>query len=91
MANRCWHRFDESYEPDPRHLATAAMNSYNIDTNWYTDTGATDHITGDLEKLSIRDKYHGEEQIHTASGEGMKFSHVGKSPIYTPYNNIKLL
>jgi hypothetical protein len=20
MANRCWHRFDESYEPDPRHL-----------------------------------------------------------------------
>jgi hypothetical protein len=34
MANRCWHRFDESYEPDPRHLTAAAMNSYNIDTNW---------------------------------------------------------
>jgi hypothetical protein len=74
MANRCWHRFDESYEPDPRHLAAAATNSYNIDMNWYTDTGATDHITGDLEKLSIRDKYHGEEQIHTASGGGIKIS-----------------
>jgi hypothetical protein len=59
--------------------------------NWYTDTGATDHITGDLEKMSIHDKYHGEEQIHTASGGGMKISHVGKSTIYTPYHNLKLL
>jgi hypothetical protein len=22
------------------------MNSYIVDNNWYTDTGATDHITG---------------------------------------------
>jgi hypothetical protein len=59
--------------------------------NWYMNTGATNHITGDLKKLSIRDKYHGEEQIHTASGGGMKISHVGKSTIYTPYCNLKLL
>jgi hypothetical protein len=34
------------------------MNAYNVDTDWYTDTGATDHITSDLNKLTMREKYH---------------------------------
>jgi hypothetical protein len=42
--------------------------AYGVDTNWYTDTGATDHITGNLEKLMIRDKYRGKDKIHTANG-----------------------
>jgi hypothetical protein len=32
------------------------------------DTGATDHITSDLEKLTVHDKYYGGDQVHTASG-----------------------
>jgi hypothetical protein len=52
--DRCWHRFEENFVPDEKH-ASAAMNSYNVDTNWYTDTGATDHITGELEKLAVRE------------------------------------
>jgi hypothetical protein len=43
---------DEGYTPDSRHAA-AATNSYTVDTNWYTDIGATDHITGELEKLTL--------------------------------------
>jgi hypothetical protein len=35
------------------------------------DIGATDHITGELDKLTIRDKYTGGDQVHTASGAGM--------------------
>jgi hypothetical protein len=57
-ADRCWHGFDENYVPHAK-LVAAAMNSYTIDTNWYTNTGATDHITGELEKLSLRNKYNG--------------------------------
>lgn len=64
-AAECWHRFDEDYTPD-----AAATSSYNIDTNWYADTGSTDHITNNLEKLSAREKYNGGEQIHTANGTG---------------------
>jgi hypothetical protein len=26
--------------------------SYGVDTNWYTDIGATDHVTSELDKLS---------------------------------------
>jgi hypothetical protein len=55
LAPDCWHRYDENYVPDER-LVAAAMNTYSVDTNWYTDIGATNHVTSDLEKLSICDK-----------------------------------
>ena len=88
-AARCWHRFDEDFVPEERHAA-AATNSYNIDTNWYTDSGSTDHITSELEKLSMREKYNNGDQIHTASGAGMAIKHVGQSTIVTPSRNLQL-
>jgi hypothetical protein len=36
--------------------AGAAYGSYGVDTKWYTDSGATDHITGELEKLHVRER-----------------------------------
>jgi hypothetical protein len=89
IVDRCWHRFEENFVPDEKH-ASAAMNSYNVDTNWYTDTGATDHITGELEKLAVREKYNGVDQIHTANGAGMPISHIGQSTIHTPARNLHL-
>jgi hypothetical protein len=61
------------------------MNSYNVDTNWYADTGATDHITSKLEKLTNINKYHGGDQIHMASGTGMNISHIGDAIVNTPH------
>jgi hypothetical protein len=54
------------------------------------DTGAIDHITSELDKLTTKEKYMGEEQIHTASGSGMKISHIGHTTIYTPSCDIHL-
>jgi histone deacetylase 1/2 len=88
-ANECWHRFDENYVPDEK-LVGAAYNSYDVDTNWYTDTGASDHITSNLEKLSVRDKYKGNDQIHTASGAGMKISHIGHTVVPTSSKHLHL-
>jgi hypothetical protein len=31
------------------------------DNSWYTDFGATDHMTSDLEKLVMCDKYTGND------------------------------
>jgi histone deacetylase 1/2 len=66
------------------------MNSYNVNTNWYIDIGTTDHITGELEKLAVRDKYNGVDQIHTANGAGMRISHIGQSTIHTPARQLCL-
>ncbi|CAO2202567.1 unnamed protein product [Urochloa humidicola] len=68
-AAECWHRFDEDYVPDKR-LVAAASRSYSSDPSWYADTGASDHVASNLEKLQVRDKYNGTDQIHTASGTG---------------------
>lgn len=76
MASKCWHRFDQNYVPDERHVA-AATHAYKVDTNWYIDTGATDHLTGELDKLTARGKYKGKDQIHAANGAGMEIKHIG--------------
>lgn len=90
-AIRCFKRFDASFTGAPeQRSAAAATNSYGVDTNWYTDTGATDHITGDLEKLTMRDKYHGNDQVHTANGAGMRINQVGQSFVRTPKRNLVL-
>jgi histone deacetylase 1/2 len=90
-AYQCWHRFEENYVPEEKHVS-AAMNSYNVDTNRYTGTGTgtTDHITGELEKLAVRNKYNDVDQIHTANGAGMRISHIGKSTIHTPARQLYL-
>jgi hypothetical protein len=55
-----------------------------VDTNWYTDTSATDHITSELDKLSMKEKYMGHEKIQTASGSGMRINYVDNSTLQTP-------
>jgi rubredoxin len=73
---QCWYRFDESYGAEKR-AAAATTHSYGIDTNWYTNTGATDHITSELEKLDMRTKYNGNDHVHMTSGAGMNIAHIG--------------
>jgi hypothetical protein len=78
----CWKRFDHSFTGEEK-SANVAANSYGIDTNWYSDAGATDYITSNLDKLSMKDKYNGGDQMHIASGAGMDIMHVGHSTILT--------
>lgn len=56
MAYRCFKRFNERFTGSPpqqqKSALTATTSSYGVDTNWYIDSGATDHITSDLDKLT---------------------------------------
>jgi hypothetical protein len=54
------------------------------------DSSATDHVTGELEKLSISNKYQLGDQIHTASGTDMDISFIGQTTFPTPSRNILL-
>jgi hypothetical protein len=56
---KCFKHFDTSFTGPPQKSVLAATASYEVDTNWYVDSGATDHMTGELEKLTIHDKYGG--------------------------------
>ena len=91
-AYRCWNRYDTNYNGGPPQKTAAATtsSSYGVDTNWYMDTRATDHITRDLEKLTIRDRYNGNEQVHAANGAGMNICHIGHSSLQSPHSQIHL-
>jgi rubredoxin len=50
---QCWYRFDESVGAEKKTVA-AITHTYGVDTNWYTNTGTTYHITGEVEKPDVR-------------------------------------
>jgi hypothetical protein len=85
-AKDCWSRYanDDDYGDKEVHAA------YGVDTNWYQDSGATHHITGELNNLAIRDAYKGHDRVNTANGQGMSISHVGHSIIRNPSKNFQL-
>jgi hypothetical protein len=67
-----------------------SANSYGVDMNWYADSGATDYVTGELHKLTMKDNYNGSDQIYTANRSGMYIKHIGQSIIRTPLCDLKL-
>jgi hypothetical protein len=85
---KCFKRFNRNFTREDKNAYTTA--AYDVDINWYTNLGATDHITGDLEKLTTRDKYLGNDQVHTANGLDMAIDQVGHSIIHTLQRNLSL-
>jgi hypothetical protein len=77
---------DYSVAKKRQHLAASS----DIDNNRYTNSGATDHATGDLDKLTMHDTYLSNDQIHAANGSGMNISRIGNSIIPTPSRNLML-
>nr|XP_051196548.1 pre-mRNA-splicing factor cwc25-like [Lolium perenne] len=63
----CWWRYSDRGDDDEDNSRTE-KGSYGVDTNWYMDSGATDHITGQLNKLHTSEDYKGRDQVHNASG-----------------------
>jgi len=91
MVVRCFKRFDANFTGPPQKSTSSASTApCGADTNWYVDSGATDHITGELEKLSFHDKYRGGEQVLTANGAGMTINHIGHSTLRFPVRDIHL-
>jgi hypothetical protein len=68
----------------------ANLASHGVDSNWYYDTGATDHITGQLSKLTTHNQYHGNDRVCTAEGTGMHISHIDNSVLRTPHSSFHL-
>ena len=65
--------------------ALLATPNYAPDSNWYSDSGATHHLTSDLENLNVRaDEYHGPDQIRVGNGTSLPVKHIGSTQFSTP-------
>lgn len=73
----CWQLGNQadypSRRPNPKdptkqaYTANYSSPSAVIDPNWYFDTGATDHVSPDLNKLQVSDPYTGEEKLQVGN------------------------
>ncbi|KAL5861880.1 hypothetical protein ACOSQ4_003176 [Xanthoceras sorbifolium] len=64
--------------------AMIASPSTVMDPNWYVDSGATNHITSDINNLSINSTYKGNKTLAVGNRQTLPISHVGKS--FLPFN-----
>ncbi|KAM0844755.1 hypothetical protein ACQ4PT_056836 [Festuca glaucescens] len=78
VASRCHRRFKTDFlglgnngKGNDRQVHMAQKGhtpSYSVDPSWYMDTGATYHVTSELDKLAVQQPYHGHDKVHTANG-----------------------
>lgn len=54
------------------------------------DSRATDHITGELDKLTVHDRYMGGDQVHAANGTSMDIDRIGDSTLHSQSSSIHL-
>ncbi|CAN1848848.1 Retrovirus-related Pol polyprotein from transposon RE1 [Linum perenne] len=55
-------------QPRQAYVAHHTDSSTVVDPAWYFDTGATDHVTPDLGKLTVADDYAGEDKLQVGNG-----------------------
>ncbi|KAH9672921.1 retrovirus-related pol polyprotein from transposon RE1 [Citrus sinensis] len=93
-AATCKDRFNKDFIPATRYphqsnynqgYSQRNMSAYMatpeavMDDGWYLDSGATHHLTNDLNNLSISEPYEGNEKLLIGNGHGLTISHIVSS------------
>ena len=68
-------------------MVVALMYDQN---NWILDSGATHHITSDLNNLSLHQPYTGGEDVMIADGSGLQIANTGPALLSTPHRSMSL-
>lgn len=46
-----------------------------VNTSWYPDSGASNHVTADAENLMEKADYYGTERVHIGNGMGNHYKY----------------
>jgi hypothetical protein len=53
------------------------------DDNWYPDTGATHHVTNEMNNLNVSsEEYTGADKIHVGNGSSLSITHKGSATLF---------
>ena len=90
MATTCWFRFDNEFQSSAKSsqgnrvnngLKSSAAHIATLDTvydsSWYMDSGATSHVTLELDNLSLSSDYKGKAKLCVGDGNALTISHIG--------------
>jgi hypothetical protein len=82
------------YPSKPRPAGPAAHHAryspHPTAADWIVDSGATHHITNDLDQLHLTTPYNGSDQITIGDGTALPISHTGKIVFPTPTHTLHL-
>ena len=89
-ADRCRNRYDRA-EPTAQlaeAFTTACSLSNGSESDWFTDTGASAHMTPDPSQLDKVEPYHGKDCVIVGNGASLPITHTGT---LSPSSNFQLL
>lgn len=79
--------------PSKRTTPPAAHYTHTMSpgvSDWILDSGASHHITNDLDQLHLTQPYTGKDQLVVGDGTGHPISNIGKSVLTTPSHSFSL-
>ncbi|KAL0423115.1 UNVERIFIED_CONTAM: putative mitochondrial protein [Sesamum radiatum] len=84
--------FEASFAVDEDELAFAVTisNQINYESDWIVDSGCSNHMTGDKEKLKNVSKYVGNRVVVTADNSKLPITHVGNTVVSPQYNEAEV-
>ncbi|KAJ0041944.1 hypothetical protein Pint_18126 [Pistacia integerrima] len=73
----------------------AAMVSHTnathvVEDPWFADSGANQHITTNLEQLTLAQPYTGQEHVAVGNGQGLNIKNTGSIVLHNPAYSLKL-
>jgi GAG-pre-integrase domain len=88
-ALKCYHRFDVSYIGTPSSAQSTSPHALLVEpsasavptSTWFLDSGASTHVTPDINNLSSSQPYLGVDKVHMGNGSGLSISHTGTTSI----------
>jgi hypothetical protein len=57
---------------------------------WFSDTGANQHVTPDLATLTVSEPYNDNDNLHVSEGKRLSMSHIGHTKLYTQHRSFTL-
>ncbi|KAL5727823.1 hypothetical protein ACHQM5_000970 [Ranunculus cassubicifolius] len=85
----CYQRMNYSYQgripPQKLQAMVADRTTSTRSPPWYADSGATNHITSDMNNLHLHDNYYGPDRITVGDGQQLPIQHSGKDLWEDPF------
>ena len=79
--------------PPTKLAAMASTSNAAITSNqdpWLADSGTSNHLTANLNNLSIQSQYKGPKQITVGNEQTLPINHIGNASLHTKYQNFFL-
>jgi GAG-pre-integrase domain/gag-polypeptide of LTR copia-type len=95
----CYHRFDIRFtspsasppvHSQSSHQALLAEPASTPQSHWFLDSGATTHVTPDINNLSSSAPYTGSEAVHIGNGSGLNIANKGTTINHTGSTSLML-